>query len=131
MNKVLAIGQIMKFLKFFKRKKTEELTSENMVFRPGKHTNYGAKLKKNRLGQVQSLEIWNVSPWPDDKIFMLFEIFPTQATALKYFLKLFDKHVTYEDAHPVPISMLPKARWWTEADCYVRKINKMLKTEGK
>jgi hypothetical protein len=123
---------IMKFLKFFKNKKTEalaleELSSENMIRRPGKYTNYGAQLKKDNIGNVIALEIWNVSPWPDDKTYKEFEIYPHQVTILKEFLKLFEKYVTYEDAHPEPISMLPVPRGVTLLDCRLRELEKLNK----
>lgn len=94
------------FKKFFKK---ERLSTENMVFRNTTHTQLGAKLKINN-GLVHSIEIWNVSPWPDDKVFMEFRIFPGQIKALKDFINLYERQYGVQK-EPPPISMLPKVRW--------------------
>jgi hypothetical protein len=91
----------------------EQLSSENMIFRNTEHTRLGAKIKKDNLGKLVSLEIWNVSPWPDDKVFMEFQLFPGQIKALKDFINLYEQQFGIQE-EPPPISMLPKPRWWTE-----------------
>ena len=118
---------LLNFLNKKKLEKTEELSSESMIRRPGKYTNYGAKLKKDNIGNVIALEIWDVSPWPDDKVGIDFEIYPHQVSMLKDFLKLFEKYVTYEDAHPEPISMLPVPRGVTWLDCKVKELEEFNK----
>lgn len=95
----------------FKRAlKKEQLSTEHFVFRYSKYTRLGAKLKKDGLGNIISMEIWDVSPWPDDKVCMEFQITPDYIPALKTFINLYERQFGVQE-EPPPISMLPKQRF--------------------
>jgi hypothetical protein len=87
----------MKFLQLFKKKRIrprpearETLSVDKMIFRWSEHTQLGAKLRKDNLGRIVALEIWDVGFFPDDGATVRYEIFPSGIKVLKDFIKLFE-----------------------------------------
>jgi hypothetical protein len=111
----------VKFLQGFKLKKVkEQLSSEKMIFRNTEHSTLGAQLIM-RGGEVRGMELWNVSPWPDDKVFLEFKIFPGHIKALKDFINLYEQQFGIQN-EPPPVQMLPKPRWYTNLNSYLQNL---------